>query len=92
MIVSIRHKGLRKFYETGNTAGVVAQQAKRLRERLTVLEYATTIDDINRPGFGLHPLQGNKAGRWSLSVSGNWRLHFEFIDGDVYLLDYEDYH
>ena len=26
------------------------------------------------------------------SVNGNWRVTFEFRDGNAYVLDYEDYH
>ena len=44
------------------------------------------------PGYRLHPLKGKRKGIWTISVSGNWRLTFGFIDGNVYLLDYEDYH
>jgi proteic killer suppression protein len=44
------------------------------------------------PGFRLHPLKGSDRGRWSIWVNGNWRITFEFIDGDAYILDYEDYH
>jgi proteic killer suppression protein len=51
-----------------------------------------TIDDMNIPGFRLHPLKGEGKGRWSIWVNGNWRLTFEFRDGHAYLLDYEDYH
>jgi len=51
-----------------------------------------TIEDMNIPGFALHPLKGVMSGRWSISVNGNWRLTFEFKDGNAYLLDYEDYH
>ena len=44
------------------------------------------------PGFRLHALKGDKKGRWSIFVNGNWRLTFEFIEGDAYVLDYEAYH
>jgi len=44
------------------------------------------------PGFRLHPLKGTEQGRWSVAVSGNWRITFEFHDGNAYVLDYEDYH
>jgi proteic killer suppression protein len=92
MIQSIRHKGLRKPFETGSATGVVASHAKRLRMQLTALDTAQVIDDMDIPGFGLHPLKGPMKGRWSISVNGNWRLTFEFRDGNVYVLDYEDYH
>ena len=92
MIKSIKHKGLRKFYQTGNTSGIQFKHAKRLRLQLTILESAVCKEDLNRPGFNLHELKGEEKGRLAISVSGNWRLTFEFRDGDVYLLDYEDYH
>jgi len=60
--------------------------------QLAALDTAQTIQDMDIPGYRLHPLKGKLKGRLSISVSGNWRLTFEFKDGDVYLLDYEDYH
>ena len=92
MIKSFRHKGLKRFYETGSTAGIQPQHAKRLRMLLVALETAALIDDMNVPGFRLHRLQGRDKDRWSVWVNGNWRLTFEFYDGNAYVLDYEDYH
>ena len=92
MITSIRHKGLRKYFETGNTKGIQASHERRLKLMLTALDTATTIEDMDIPGYRLHPLKGNMKGRWSVSVSGQWRLTFEFSNGNVELLDYEDYH
>lgn len=92
MIKSFRHKGLRRLYETGSAAGVQAAHAKRLRLQLAALDSARTIDDMDIPGFRLHPLKGAERGRWSIWVNGNWRLTFEFQDGNAYVLDYEDYH
>ncbi len=53
---------------------------------------ASTIKDTDVPGFRLHPLGGDQAGRWSIWINANWRLTFEFREGRAYLLDYEDYH
>ena len=60
--------------------------------QLAALESAQTIDDMDIPGFRLRPLKGEMKGRWSIFVNGNWRLTFEFEQGNVYVLDYEDYH
>lgn len=92
MIKSFKHKGLRKFFETGNTSGIQVAHAKRLRLQLSALDTSTVIEDMDIPGFRLHPLKGPMRGRWSIAVNGNWRLTFEFQDGHVYILDYEDYH
>lgn len=92
MIKSFRHKGLRRFFESGGTAGIQASHIKRLRMQLIALDTAMTIDDTDLPGFRLHPLKGSQQGRWSVTVNGNWRVTFEFVDGNVYVIDYEDYH
>ena len=92
MIKSFRHKGLRRFYETGSTAGIQAAHAKKIRLELTALDTAATIEDMAIPGFRLHPLKGNRKREWAISVSGSWRITFEFRDGHAYQLNYEDYH
>jgi len=92
MIRSWKHKGLRQFYETGSTAGIVPEHAARLETRLNALNLAEVIEDLNFPGYKLHRLKGDRKNIWSLSVTGNWRLTFEFTDSDVYILNYEDYH
>lgn len=92
MIESFRHKGLRRLFETGNASGVQASHAKRLRLQLVALDTAKAIEDMDIPGFRLHPLKGSMKGRWSINVNGNWRITFEFREGNAYVLDYEDYH
>ena len=92
MIKSFRHKGLRRLFDTGSTSGVQASQAKRLRMQLAALDTASVIADMDVPGFRLHRLKGALQARWSISVNGNWRMTFEFKDGNAYVLDYEDYH
>lgn len=92
MISSIKHKGLNAFYESGSKKGIQPTHAPRLRLMLAALDSAQFVEDMDIPGYRLHPLKGSMKDRWSVSVSGNWRLTFEFKDGNVYLLDYEDYH
>ena len=92
MIKSFKHKGLRRFFETGSLAGIQASHANRLRIQLAALDTAQTIDDMDVPGFRLHPLKGDRTGLWSITVNGNWRVTCEFIDGHAYIVNYEDYH
>jgi len=80
------------FFEAGKTNGIQSTHAKRLRMQLAALHTAEVIEDIDIPGYHLHSLKGQDKGRWSIRVNKNWRLTFEFINGDVFLLDYEDYH
>lgn len=92
MIESFRHKGLRLFHQIGRVSGIQPAHARRLRLQLAALETSLIIDDMDLPGFRLHRLKGRQRDRWSVAVSGNWRLTFEFRDGNAYAVDYEDYH
>jgi proteic killer suppression protein len=92
MIKSFGHKGLRKYYEAGSLVGIQPAHAKRIKMQLIALETAQTIDDMDIPGFRLHPLKGSGQGRWSIWVNGNWRITFQFEQGNAHILDYEDYH
>ncbi|MCK0744813.1 type II toxin-antitoxin system RelE/ParE family toxin [Chromohalobacter nigrandesensis] len=92
MIRSFKHKGLAKFFKSGNTAGIQAAHAKRLRLILGRLSVASDAKDMDLPGLRLHELTGSRKGIWSVTVSGNWRVTFRFEDGDAEIVNYEDYH
>jgi proteic killer suppression protein len=92
MIKSFKHKGLQDFFETGSTAGIQSAHRKKLRIRLAALDTATVLQDLDLPGFRLHPLKGKMQDLWAIDVSKNWRITFKFSDGDVYIVNYEDYH
>lgn len=92
MIKSFRHKGLKALFLDGTKSGVKPEHTKRLEDILDRLNAAAAVDDMDYPGSFLHPLKGNLKGRWSVSVSGNWRVVFRFESGDAYEVDYVDYH
>ena len=92
MIKSFEHKGLQAFFLTGNKAGIQPHHAPKLARLLARLHAAKVPEDMNVPGWRLHPLVGSLAGHYSVFVNGNWRLTFRFDDGDAVLVDYQDYH
>lgn len=92
MIKSFKHKGLEKFYLSGTIKGIQASHAKKLRMQLAALDTAHVIEDLDIPSYRLHELKGGRKGIWSITVNGNWRVTFEFTDGNVYIVNYEDYH
>ena len=92
MIRSFKHKGLRKFHEEDDAPKVDRRHRNRLRLILTALQAAREVEDMRFPGSDLHSLKGKLRGFWSVSVSGNWRVIFRFEQGDMYEVDYMDYH
>ena len=92
MIKSFRHGGIERFFKTGSKAGIQPKHSERLRRQLFALDNAKKAEDMNAPGWRLHPLKGDLGGHWSVDVSGNWRLTFAFEGEDAILVDYLDYH
>ena len=87
MIKSFKHKGLKEFFLNGSSRGIQQKDQKRLRYLLALLNHASEITDLNISGLFLHKLKGDRQDIWSVRVSANWRLTFQFENGDVYILD-----
>lgn len=92
MIASFHHKGMQRLFSTGSTARIQPAHAARLRLILAVLNQATTLQDVALPGLRLHALRGDRQGWHAVSVSGNWRVVFRWLDGEVLDVDLIDYH
>ncbi len=92
MIKSFVHKGLEVFFYDGTKKGIKPQHAQKLADILDTLDSAMDIKDMNYPGSGLHQLKGKKKGLWAVKVTGNWRVTFNFKEGNAESVNYEDYH
>lgn len=92
MIRSFRHKSLKRFAETGDTAKLSTGMVKRIANILRTLMGATRPEDMNLPGFKLHRLKGADKGRHSVWVTGNYRITFAWDGNDAVDVDLEDYH
>ncbi len=92
MIVSFRHKGLKLLYEKGDRRRLPQEYAGKIERVLARLDEATAPINMGLPGFRLHPLKGDLAGYWSVSISGNWRIIFCFEGVHACNVDLVDYH
>jgi proteic killer suppression protein len=92
MIKSFKHKGLERPVTKGSASGVQADYAPRITLMLDAIDAAEQVNELDLPGFRLHRLKGDKRNLWSVRVSANWRITFEFENGDAHILDLEDYH
>ena len=92
-IESFRHKALRRILEDDDARGVPAMHAQKIRRILFALQEAAEVSDMGRyPGWRLHPLKGDRHGRWSVTVTGNWRIVFRFENGKAFDVDFIDDH
>ena len=92
VIVTINHKGLRAYYEDENGAKLPHEQLKKIARILSALDAVSSEDDIKALGSGIHKLTGNLKRFWSISISANYRIIFRFEEGDIFDVDYIDYH
>ncbi|WP_407520198.1 type II toxin-antitoxin system RelE/ParE family toxin [Methylobacterium oryzisoli] len=92
MIRSFRSKALKRYWTRNDPSGIRPDWAARVRSLLNRLDAAEQPDELNTPGSGFHPLTGDQAGRFALTVSRNWRLTFRFDRNDAVDVDLEDYH
>jgi proteic killer suppression protein len=92
MIRQFRHSGLKRLYEDDDRRGVNPEHADKIARMLARLDEATRPQELDLPGFRLHPLKGDLAGYWSITVRANWRIIFRFEQGDPTDVDLVDYH
>ena len=92
MIISFRHKGLRRLYEDDDRSKLPPDLVDRIAGILAALDAAASPDDLSRPSFRLHPLTGDRRGQWAVTVSANWRIVFRFAGADATDVDFVDYH
>jgi proteic killer suppression protein len=91
VIQSFRHPGLARLWNDGDSRGVPSALVERIRRRLSALDAAGTMLELDIPGWRVHRLNG-KPVRYALAVNGPWRLTFEWTDGDAWRVDLEQYH
>ena len=92
MIVSFKSKGLRQVFENDDQRGLPRGKADKIKRILARLDEITQPGQMALPGFGLHPLKGNRSGQWSVKVSRNWRIVFRVEAGNVHGVELVDYH
>ena len=92
MIGGFRHKGLKQFYDRGDTSKLQAQHTSKIRLILTRLDTATSAEEMNVPGYGLHRLKGERKAFWSVKVDKNFRIIFRVEGENAVDVDYTDYH
>jgi proteic killer suppression protein len=91
VIGGFRHKGLEEIHHTGKTHRIGADHLRKCVRILQLLEVAGQPEGMNIAGFRFRGLQGNPK-RWSMRVTGNYRITFGWSGENALDVDFEDYH
>ena len=92
MIISFRHKGLKRLYTDGDRSKLSPELIDRIEDILALLDSARDVKDLDRPSFRLHALKGELRGFWAVTVRANWRIVFRFDGENASDVDFLDYH
>jgi proteic killer suppression protein len=93
MIVSYRDKRARRFAK-GEALQAFQGFARQAYKRLEILDAATSLEDLRAlPGNRLEALSGGRSGQYSIRINAQWRICFEWKDGqpgpgNVEIVDY----
>jgi proteic killer suppression protein len=90
VIRTFRSKALRVYFETGRVRGLSVPNVARVGRMLRALDAAARPEHVNVPGYYFHALHGEQ--RWSIRVTGNWRITFGWDGTGAIDVDLEDYH
>ena len=90
--MTIRHKGLRRWIQNGDSSRLPQNHLPRIAAILRALRSAISPHDLNVPGWRLHPLSGQREGFWAVQVSAHWRIVFHFVASEARDVDLVDYH
>jgi len=91
MIRTFKHKGLKELFESGSTRKIHPNQHVKCIQQLDAIDAAEDPNDLNIIGWRFHKLSGFKC-RYSLTITGNFRITFDFKEGEAFIVDYLDYH
>jgi proteic killer suppression protein len=92
MIQSFKHKGLERYFTAGDKRAIPAQSAARIERMLDRLDASIQAEDMDLPGYKFHPLKGDRAGEYSVTVTGNVRITYRFEGQHAVSVHLEDYH
>lgn len=91
MIETFRNKALKAFWEEGEARKLPVENHARIRRQLLVIDAASKPEDANLPGYKFHGLNADPK-RWSIWVTGNYRITFGWDGANAVEVDIEDYH
>lgn len=81
--------------ERDDPSGLPGAFREKIRNILSFLQDMESVDELRSfPLWRAHRLAGDRRGRWSISVTRNWRITFgiDEVEGEIVDLDFEDYH
>jgi proteic killer suppression protein len=93
MIKSFADKETEKIFHRFFSSKLPHNIQNIARKKLLILDAVAEIEDLRvPPGNRLEALKGNRDGQHSIRINDQWRICFQWKDGDSYNVEITDYH
>ncbi|MGC9396633.1 MAG: type II toxin-antitoxin system RelE/ParE family toxin [Anaerolineae bacterium] len=93
MIRSFRSKETEKIFYRERSSKLPPDIQQVALRKLRMLNRSVTLQDLRVPPANhLEKLTGDRAGQYSIRINAQWRICFEWREGDVYEVEIVDYH
>ncbi len=92
MIQSFASRALKRLYEDADGSRLPPDMVLRCTLILANLDVAKNAEELDLPSYKLHALKGDRKGQWAITVRANWRITFRIENGEMYEVDFVDYH
>lgn len=101
MIRTFRDRETRAIFEAGDAESKDAKRARRrlptqlwgrARAKLDEIDAATEPSQLNTPSNHLERLSGDRDGQFSIWINRQYRVCFEWREGDAWNVEIVDYH
>ena len=93
MIRSFRNTETQKIFERQRSRKLPHDIQQTALRKLRMLNRAESLQDLRVPPANrLEKLSGERHGQYSIRINDQWRICFEWRDGNAYEAEIVDYH
>jgi len=93
MIKTFASKETEKLFQRESSRVLPPDIQRKARLKLEILDAVERLDDLRiPPGNKLEKLSGDREGQYSIRINQQWRICFQWKDGDCYNVEIVDYH
>ncbi len=93
MIKSFHSKETEKIWKGEISTKLPTNIQRKARMKLRIINNSISLNDLTIPPSNqLEPLKGDRKGQYSIRINKQWRICFEWNEGNALKVEIVDYH